>query len=84
MTVHLVNLTNPMFHRGAIRAAVPVGPLEVEVALPAGVTPRGAKLLVGETADAARGARRPRKGRPSRPSSTTRSSPSTWSEAQRS
>jgi hypothetical protein len=47
LTVHLVNLTNPMFHRGAIREPYPVGPLEVDVALPVGRTARDAKLLVG-------------------------------------
>lgn len=48
LTVHLVNLTNPMLQRGAIREHIPVGPLEVAVALPEGRSPRGARLLVGE------------------------------------
>ncbi|TFG72077.1 MAG: hypothetical protein E4H27_03325, partial [Anaerolineales bacterium] len=34
MTVHLVNLTNPMMMRGAFRDILPVGPLVVKVSFP--------------------------------------------------
>jgi hypothetical protein len=48
MTVHLVNLTNPMMMKGPFRELLPVGPQTVRVRLPAG---RGAKavLLVAGT-----------------------------------
>jgi hypothetical protein len=34
MTVHLVNLTNPMMMKGPLRETVPVGPLTVHIRLP--------------------------------------------------
>ena len=37
MTVHLVNLTNPMMMKGPLREVLPVGPLKVRVRLPAGL-----------------------------------------------
>src|SRR6185369_15358314 len=40
LTVHVVNLTNPMMMKGPIREAYPVGPLEVEVRVPRGRTAR--------------------------------------------
>ena len=36
MTVHLVNLTNPMMMKGPLREVIPVGPLTVRIRLPAG------------------------------------------------
>ena len=36
MTVHLVNLTNPMMMKGPFRELVAAGPFEVTVRLPAG------------------------------------------------
>jgi hypothetical protein len=45
MTVHLVNLTNPMMMRGPIRAAVPLGEQRVRIDLK-GVRPTGVHLLV--------------------------------------
>lgn len=45
MTVHLVNLTNPMMMKGPIREVIPMGPYEVSVTLPAGANVRGVKLL---------------------------------------
>ena len=45
MTVHLVNLTNPMLMKGPIREIYPIGPLRVTFRGPAG-TP---KLLVAGT-----------------------------------
>jgi hypothetical protein len=44
MTVHLVNLTNPMLMKGPVREFIPVGPHEVR--LPAGVKPKRIQLLV--------------------------------------
>ena len=46
MTVHLVNLTNPMMMKGPIREAIPVGPQQVRVRLPAGRRLRATRLLV--------------------------------------
>jgi hypothetical protein len=45
LTLHLVNLTNPMAMRGSFRELYPVGPLEVDVALPVGSRVSGVKLL---------------------------------------
>ncbi len=44
LTVHLVNLTNPMMMKGPVREVFPVGPQKVRVQLPS--TPRSAKLCV--------------------------------------
>ena len=49
LTVHLVNLTNPMTMKGPFREFVPVGPLTVKVRLPEGVRPRRVHLLVAGT-----------------------------------
>jgi hypothetical protein len=35
MTVHLVNLTNPMMMKGPLREIIPIGPLQVRIRLPA-------------------------------------------------
>ena len=48
MTVHLVNLTNPMMMKGPIREFIPVGPQEVVVRLPEGATARKVQLLVAD------------------------------------
>src|SRR5262245_54182989 len=45
MTVHLVNLTNPMMMKGPIRELIPVGSQAVRVRLPAGTKPRRVHLL---------------------------------------
>ena len=45
MTVHLVNLTNPMMMRGTLREFFPVGPLRVRVRVPEGTRPTGVRLL---------------------------------------
>jgi hypothetical protein len=45
LTVHLVNLTNPMMMKGPIRELIPVGPQKVRLRLPAGVEPRAVHLL---------------------------------------
>jgi hypothetical protein len=46
LTVHLVNLTNPMTMKGPFREFVPVGPFTVKLRLPEGVRPRRVQLLV--------------------------------------
>jgi hypothetical protein len=45
LTVHLVNLTNPMLMRGAFREIYPVGPLVVRLRLPEAARPGRASLL---------------------------------------
>ena len=45
MTVHLVNLTNPMMMKGPFRELIPIS-AEVTVSLPEGVQPKGVRLLV--------------------------------------
>ena len=45
ITVHLVNLTNPMMMKGPFRELIPVGEQKVEVRLPPGLRARGVKLL---------------------------------------
>lgn len=46
ITVHLVNLTNPMLMRAPFREIIPVGGQEVALRLPEDVEPKGVKLLV--------------------------------------
>ena len=36
ITVHLVNLTNPMMFKGPLREVLPIGPLRVRVRMPGG------------------------------------------------
>lgn len=50
ITVHLVNLTNPMMMKGPYRETIPVGPLKIRLRMPPNTTPKSVKLLVGETA----------------------------------
>jgi Hypothetical glycosyl hydrolase 6 len=45
LTVHLVNLTNPMAMRGAFRELVPLGEQRVRIRLPANAEVKGARLL---------------------------------------
>jgi putative glycosyl hydrolase-like family 6 (GHL6) protein/glycosyl hydrolase family 42 (putative beta-galactosidase) len=45
MTVHLVNLTNPMMMKGPMRELIPVGPQKVRLRLPDGIKPRKVHLL---------------------------------------
>ena len=49
LTVHLVNLTNPMLMKGPVREFFPVGAQEVRLRLPADLTPQGVRLLVAES-----------------------------------
>ena len=48
LTVHLVNLTNPMMMKGPFRESIPVGPQLVRLRLPDGTKPRRVHLLVSE------------------------------------
>ncbi len=50
LTVHLVNLTNPMMMKGPIRELIPVGEQKVRVRLPDGKKARGVRLLVADAA----------------------------------
>lgn len=45
ITVHLVNLTNPMLMKGPLREIIPIGPQRVRVRLPDGVRARRVRLL---------------------------------------
>jgi hypothetical protein len=45
ITVHLVNLTNPMMMKGPLREVIPVGPLRARIRLPEGVQPKKIQLL---------------------------------------
>ena len=47
LTVHLVNLTNPMMMKGPVRELLPVGEQLVRVHLPDGASARRVALLVG-------------------------------------
>jgi hypothetical protein len=46
MTVHLVNLTNPMMMKGPLREFIPSPPQEVEIRIPSGAKIRNVKFLV--------------------------------------
>jgi hypothetical protein len=48
MTVHLVNLTNPMMMKGPLREIVPIPGQQVRVRVPAGRRITGARLLVAK------------------------------------
>ncbi len=52
MTVHLVNLTNPMMMKGPFRELLPIGPLEVQVRMPSGTRVGAVRLLTAETTPA--------------------------------
>ncbi len=45
LTVHLVNLTNPMMMKGPVRELIPVGEQKVRIPLPEGLKPRKVHLL---------------------------------------
>jgi hypothetical protein len=52
MTVHLVNLTNPMMMKGPLREVIPVGSQQLTVRLPEGTRPRKVQLLTaGKSVD---------------------------------
>jgi hypothetical protein len=48
LTVHLVNLTNPMMMKGPLRELIPVGPQRVRLRLPDGAKPRRVRLLAAD------------------------------------
>jgi hypothetical protein len=50
MTVHLVNLTNPMMMKGPVREFIASPPQEVSIRLPKGTQVRAVKLLVSRKA----------------------------------
>jgi hypothetical protein len=52
MTVHLVNLTNPMMMKGPLREIIPIGPLTVRVRVPNGLRTTKVKLLTAGTSAA--------------------------------
>jgi hypothetical protein len=45
LTVHLVNLTNPMMMKGPLRETIPIGPQNVRVRLPQGARAKRVQLL---------------------------------------
>ncbi len=49
MTVHLVNLTNPMMMKGPLREAIPIGPLRAKIRLPARTRATSVQLLTAGT-----------------------------------
>jgi hypothetical protein len=49
MTVHLVNLTNPMMMKGPFRELLPIGPLDVRVRVPPGARIGAVRLLSAGT-----------------------------------
>ena len=49
MTVHLVNLTNPMMMKGPLRETIPVGPFRVRIRLPPGTRAGKVQLLTAGT-----------------------------------
>lgn len=48
LTVHLVNLTNPMMMKGPVRELIPIGEQKVRLRLPAGMQARAVRLLAAE------------------------------------
>jgi hypothetical protein len=54
MTVHLVNLTNPMMMKGPFRELLPIGPLEVRVRVPNDARAGGVRLLTADRTPAIR------------------------------
>jgi hypothetical protein len=54
LTVHLVNLTNPMTMKGPYRELVPAGPFTITLQLPAAATVRDVRLLEADQAVSAR------------------------------
>jgi hypothetical protein len=45
LTVHLVNLSNPMMMKGPLREVIPIGPLRARIHLPAGARAKKVHLL---------------------------------------
>jgi len=49
ITIHLVNLTNPMLLRTPFRELIPMGPYRIELTLPPGVSVNEVRSLATET-----------------------------------
>jgi hypothetical protein len=49
ITMHLVNLTNPMMMKGPVRELIPIGEQQVRLRLPAGTTAKTVRLLAAGT-----------------------------------
>ena len=49
MTVHLVNLSNPMMMKGPLREVIPIGPQRARIRLPAGARAKKVQLLTAGT-----------------------------------
>ena len=49
LTVHLVNLTNPMMMKGPLREIIPIGAQRVRITLPEGAQARQVQLLTAGT-----------------------------------
>jgi hypothetical protein len=47
MTIHLVNLSNPMMMKGPVRELLPLGEQKVRVHLPQGARAKKVQLLAG-------------------------------------
>jgi hypothetical protein len=54
LTVHLVNLTNPMMMKGPVRELLPVGEQRVRLRMPEGLKAKSVKLLVAGTTPSVR------------------------------
>jgi hypothetical protein len=54
LTVHLVNLTNPMMMKGPLRELLPVGEQRVRLRMPEGLKAKSVKLLVAGTTPSVR------------------------------
>ena len=48
LTVHLVNLTNPMMMKGPVRELLPVGEQRIRLRLPEGAKPKQVRLLAAD------------------------------------
>jgi len=48
LTVHLVNLTNPMMMKGPVRELIPVGEQQVRIRLPEGTRAKQVRLLAAD------------------------------------
>jgi hypothetical protein len=49
MTVHLVNLTNPMMMKGPLREFIPIGEQKLQIKIPPNTKARKIHLLVSDT-----------------------------------
>jgi hypothetical protein len=49
LTVHLVNLTNPMMMKGPLREVIPIGPLTARIRMPSGARAAKVQLLTAGT-----------------------------------